>query len=267
MKQFSTYLAVAKNTWSETMTYRLNFTVWRLRVVLNLLITYFLWIAILPVGKTLFGYSQTLMVTYILGTAFIGSLVTSSRSASIGDQIVSGELSNFLVRPFNYFFYWFARDAGDKAINVAFALCEFSLIFLLLRPPLFLQTNVFSLVIFSLAVLLAIGIFFTFNMLTGIAGFWVEETWSLRFLIFIIIQFLAGGLFPLDILPKPLATLFSFLPFPYLLYFPMKIYLGQLSFPQIFFGLGVSLVWLILLWQVAMVFWRIGLKNYSAQGR
>src|SRR5579859_1305440 len=139
------YFLIARNMWDQTLTYRLNFIVWRIRVVINLLIIYFLWMAILPSGKQLFGYSQSMILTYILGTSLLNAIILASRSGEVGDEINNGDLSNFLLRPINYFYYWFAKDLGDKAMNLIFSVIELSILFFLLKPPLFLQHNLFYL--------------------------------------------------------------------------------------------------------------------------
>lgn len=260
------YWRVAKNTWDETVVYRLNFVMWRVRTVFQLLTIYFLWLALLPQRGELFGYTQSLMLTYILGTALIGSLVLSSRSWEIGDHINQGNLSNFLIRPMNYFIYWVAKDVGDKAMNVAFSIVELTLLFFILKPLLFLQTDITYLVSFLLAVILALTMWFFFNILVGLIGFWSPETWAPRFILMIVISFSAGGLFPLDILPKPIFIVSQLFPFPYLLYFPLKVYLGQLSMPLIWLGFAVATVWITLMYTVVNVVWKRGLKLYTAQG-
>lgn len=264
MKQ---YFLVAKNTWDETITYRLNVIIWRIRMVLGFLTTYFLWFTIIPQNKVVFGYSQSSMLTYILGATFLAAFIFSSRSGAMGDEIINGTLSNYLIRPINYFLYWFSRDLGDKAMNVLFAAIEFTLICLILRPPLFIQTNIIFVVLTLLAVAIAITLYFFVNVLIAMGGFWVDETWSLRFLLFVILQFFAGMLFPIDILPKPIALIFQLLPFQYLIYFPLKLYLGQLSAQQILIGFFISGLWVFLLYKLIHVFWKNGLKNYSAVGR
>ncbi len=261
------YFLAAKNTWDETFVYRLNFSIWRIRTVISLLITYFLWLALLGNGSFIFGYTKAQMITYILGTAFIGNLVLSSRSATIGDEINTGDLSNYLIKPMNYFTYWFFRDLGDKAMNMSFALIEFFLIFILLKPDFYLQPNIIYVVLFVIALLISITILFFLNVLVSLLAFWVDEVWPLRFIFFIIIQFFAGSLFPLDILPKPLFLIFSSLPFPYLLYFPMKIYLGNENWQGILVGFLISVIWIFLLIKFTNFLWEIGLRKYSAQGR
>lgn len=263
----SKYLQVIKNTWSEMVTYRVNFLMWRVRMVLQFLTIYLLWAAIMPKENPLFGYTYSLMLTYILGTALLSSLVFASRSYEIGDDINQGNLSNFLLRPLNYFLFWLAKDVGDKAMNIIFSIVELTIIFLFVRPPFFIQTSLQYLTPFLLAVGLALILWFIFNILIGLIGFWSEETWAPRFILMIVISFSAGGLFPLDILPSQIFSFLQFLPFSYLLYFPLKIYLGQLNTISIVSGFFIALVWIVLLYFLTRTIWLVGLKTYTAAGR
>lgn len=261
------YLVVIKNTWGEIVIYRLNFVMWRLRTILQLLTLYFFWLAIMPQKGMFLGYTQKLMLTYILGTSLIQSLVLSSRSFAVGDEINSGNLSNLLLRPINYFLYWFAKDIADKAANIGLSIVELTILFFLLQPPLFIQTNFFYIAFCLIATILAVILYFFFNFLLGLIGFWSPEVWAPRFIFFILLGFFAGGLFPLDILPKPIFTIFQMSPFPYLLYFPLKIYLGQLKIVEIYTGLGVSLLWVILMYGALKFVWTKGLRTYTAYGK
>lgn len=261
------YILVAKNTWEETLSYRLNFVMWRVRVFLQLITIYFLWFSLLPTQGSIFGYSKNLMLTYIFGTSILSSIVIASRSGEIGDQIHQGQLSNFLLRPINYFYYLFARDIGDKAMNILFSIFELTALFIFIHPPIFLQTNIFFLVAFFLSLIFALLLNFFFNMLLGCVGFWSGEVWAPRFIFSILLTFFAGGLFPLDILPKPLFTLFYFSPFPYLLYFPLKIYLGAFNTTALQNGFIISILWTFILYVIVLFVWKKGLKVYAAEGQ
>lgn len=263
----SKYLLVIKNTWNEILTYRLNFVMWRLRTIFQFLTIYFLWLAIIPAKGEVFGWSQSLILTYILGGALLTSTIFSTRTHEIGDNIVKGDLSIFLVRPINYFAYWFSKDVGDKLMNISFALVELTILFLILRPPIFIQTDPFYTVASLVAIILALFLYFLLGCLLGLVGFWSSEVWAPRFIFFILITFFAGGLFPLDILPEPLFAVFEYLPFTYLLYFPLKVYLGGLDQLQVLKGLLASFLWIILLSLVVHSVWQKGLKIYTAYGR
>ena len=43
---FSKYFGIAKVSWQNGFVYRLNFVMWRLRNVIQLLTVYFLWLAV-----------------------------------------------------------------------------------------------------------------------------------------------------------------------------------------------------------------------------
>lgn len=261
------YFRVFANTWGEMLSYRLNFVMWRFRTVLQLLTMFFLWSTLIPQNGSLFGYSQAQMLTYILGTSLIASMVLATKTMEVGDQINDGTLSNFLIKPISYMKYWFARDLGDKAMNISFSIVELTILILLLHPSLFVQTNPMYLGFAIISCLISMIMYFFFNFLLGLFGFWSNEIWGPRFIFWILINFFAGGLLPLDILPMPIFNVLKFLPFTYLLYFPLKIYLGTLSISVILQGLLVSVVWTFILYFVIQVIWKKGLKLYGAEGR
>lgn len=267
MANWKTYYLVAKNTWDETLTYRLNFAVWRLRVFLSLITTYFLWVTLIPSGTSIVGYSHAIMLTYILGGSLVYSIVLSTRIATVADDIVQGNLSNYLLKPMSYLFYYFTKDLGDKGMNILFCLVELLFFFLLVKPPFFIQTNFLYILYFVLSLFLAVCINFFLNMILSFIGFFSSETWAPRFILFILLGFFAGNLFPLDILPGPVYLFLQALPFSYLIYAPMKIYLGQLPLWQVLLSLLIAFLWTMVLWIIVRITWSKGIRMYSAEGR
>ena len=260
------YFQVAKNTWDEMMTYRFNFMMWRIRNVLQLLTIYYLWVAVTPQNGQIFGYSRSLILTYVLGTSLVGSIVFSTRTQEMGDNINNGELSQFLIKPLRYLAYWFARDIGDKLFNISFAVVELLIFYFILRPSIFLQNHLTVLFLTILAVILAVIMNFFIGSLLGMIAFWSPEVWAPRFIFLTLVSFFAGGLFPLDILSVYLQRIFAILPFSYLQYFPIKIYLGQLSSSDLLFGFAVAFFWSIVLYLIVAIVWKRGLKEYSSEG-
>src|SRR3990167_371349 len=110
------YFYVTKNSLAEFFTYRLNFILWRVRVIISILITYFLWLAIYAGQDNIFNYRKDQMLTYIILLAFLTGVVLSTQTFRIAEEINSGNLSNFLIRPINYFVYNLFRDLADKII-------------------------------------------------------------------------------------------------------------------------------------------------------
>ncbi len=249
------------------MEYRLNFVLWRVRMVMQLLVAYFLWLAIFTNKQQLFGYTQSMMLTYVLFVNVVRTIVGGTRTQDIGVMIQSGALSNYLIRPLNFFRFAISRDIGDKALNALCALGEFLLLFALFRPEIYLQTNIVTLLASIIALTFSVIMFFEFSLLLSFLGFWTNEIWAPRFISFVLMEFLGGVLFPLDILPKALFSIAQILPFGYFIYFPIKVYLGQLTLPDMMSGLSVSIFWVIFFWYLVQRTWKRGLGAYTAEGK
>jgi len=112
-------------------------------------------------------------------------------------------------------------------------------------------------------------IFFFLSFLVSAVTFWYPEHngWPARFVAFVIIEFLSGGLFPLDIFPQAVFKVLSFLPPAYFLFYPLQIYLGRLAKPEIFAVFAMMFVWLAVLYFCARLVWNKGVKIYGAYGR
>jgi ABC-2 type transport system permease protein len=263
------YWQIAKISWSNGLVYRLNFVMWRVRVVVQLLTAYFLWLAVFSRNQLAFGYDRTQILTYILIGSIIRTLVLSQRSIDAQVEIASGDLSNYLVKPINYFRYWLARDGADKLLNLIFGLGELALVILLLRPAIAGPAGGMNLVGFLGLVTGAMMMYFYLSMMISLTTFWYPEQngWPQRFLTMMILEFLAGGLFPLDILPEPVFRVVRFLPTSYLIFMPMQVYLGRLTGQELGLNLVVIAVWLVIFKQAAKMVFKRGLRSYEAYGR
>ncbi|HUS52040.1 MAG TPA: ABC-2 family transporter protein [Candidatus Bathyarchaeia archaeon] len=262
------YFQVLKNTFEEYFVYRLNFFLWRVRSFALLLSLFFFWSALFSGRENLFGYQKSQILTYTLGIAVLRGIVLGNRSGDLAGVIRSGEAANMLLRPLGFFKYWFTRDLADKALNALFIIFEFWLLIALFKPPILIQTDPIYLVGFFIFCLLALILFFIINMIFGMSGFWLIDVWSVRFLFMaIFLEFLSGAFFPLDVLPPIFLKVLQFTPFPYLVYFPLKIWLGQAQSSQMILGLLVTGFWAVVFYWLLKNIWKKGLKAYDVPGR
>lgn len=262
-----TYLQIIKGTIEEYATYRLSFVLWRVRLVVQLLVVYFMWWAIFSEHKELFGYTQGAMLTYVLFSSFVRPFVMGTRTQEVGELIRSGNLSNYLVRPMRFLGFCASRDIADKLLNVVFAVSEIIVLYILLRPQLFIQTNPAAILFSCIALVMGMVLFFYFSLLISYLGFWTPDVWAPRFLSFVFAEFFTGALFPLDILSAPLYLISQSLPFFYFIYFPLKVYLGQLSSMAMLQGFLIGIVWTVGLWALERIAWSRGLRAYTAEGK
>lgn len=260
------YLAVFKISWEQGLVYRLNFFLWRIRSVLQLLLVYFVWWTVFQSNNIVFNYSQSQILTYIVVASLIRAIILSSRVIDVAGQINEGTIVNFLVKPLGFIKYYFARDLADKLLNILFVVVEITLLIVILKPPLLLQQDQQILALFILATLLGLLLYFTMAFIIGMLAFWVEDAWGSLFLVMMLLEGFGGGLFPIDILPKNMASILMLTPFPYFIYFPAKIYLGTMSINEIVYGFSILVFWVVIGWYLMLKVLQSGLKHYSAFG-
>lgn len=262
----SKYLTLAKVYLSQYLVYRLSFVLWRFRVILSLLLTYFLWTSVYANRLKVFTYTQDKIMSYILLIYFIGDLVYSSRTADLASQIRNGEIINHLLRPFSFMKALFTREMVDKLLNVVFSVVEIGLLIFLLKPGIFIQTNIMVLALTVVAALAGIAISFFISFAISLIAFWSAEVWAPRFVFFVLITVLAGSYFPLDILPKAFYQFLLFTPFPYFAYLPTKIFVEGFSAQSLWMTVG-AWMWVFICYLGALALWRKGIKEFSFFGR
>lgn len=261
------YLQIAKLTLEEYFVYRLNFLLWRFRSLVFFLTLFFFWLAIYGERTDFLGYQKAQMLAYVVGIAFLKSIVLGSRSADLAGQVRSGELTRFFLQPVKTTYYWLTRDIVDKLLNLIFIILEIGLVLYFLKFPFWFPQNPITYALFTTLTILALFLFFYLSFTLSVVAFWTDEIWAARWLFGIIfLEFFAGAFFPIDILPEWLAKLIYLTPFPYLVFFPLKIWLEQLSTMAAIRAILICLAWLGFFWWVAKNLWEKGARNYGAYG-
>jgi ABC-2 type transport system permease protein len=264
------YCSIFAISFEEEFAYKINFIMWRVRNVFQIIITFFLWDTIFATsGIVIFGYDRAKILTYIFALMIVRAIVLSARAVDVSTDVAEGNLSNYLVKPLSNFKYWFTRDLSSKALNLSFAAGEFAILFLILKPPFYLQTDIYTVLSFLIAVALAIFIYFSLLFIISAIPFWAPELgWGSQFLVIIVmLEFLSGSLFPIDILPLVLQKIVMATPFPYMIFFPVQVYLGKITGLALIQGFLVSTFWAFGLYFLMRYVWSRGLKVYQAFGR
>lgn len=259
------YWQLFKTYWSGGLVYRTNLFMWRFRQLLLTFMSLTIWQVLFTNQSQLFGYSQAQMIGYVFITSIIQSVVLATSLHGLAYEVYSGYLSMQLLRPQRIFASFASVELADKAKNLLFSLIEGALIFIILKPVIAFPNPMLWLY-FIISLLLAATINFYITILFGTIGFWSPEVWAPKFLFFMIVDFTAGRLFPLDILPNIVRQGLALTPFPTLIFIPTQIFLNKFSHQEIFLNLVIQSGWVILLWFISTRIWHRGLKNYEANG-
>lgn len=261
------YLMIFKITLQEFLVYRLNFLLWRFRNLVFFLSLIIFWQAVYGSKSVLFNYQKSQMISYVIGVVFLRSLILASRTAEIAEKIKKGELNRLLLLPIKIKIFWLVTELADKSLNVFFSLLEILLVFSLFRIDFYLPVKISTYIVFFAVVFLSLLLYFFISLSVSLLAFWTDETWAARFLFTIIfLEFLSGAFFPIDVLPAAFSWVINLTPFPYLIFFPLKIWLEQLPSLMILKTLVVCLFWVIVFYQVNNHLWKKGFEKYGAFG-
>ena len=258
-----------KLVWIERIVYRVNFCLEIFSGIVSSLIVVFLWLAIYRSAdhQTIGGYTLAEMVTYILGGGLVNTFVlTTAENPETTQAIQNGSLSTMLVKPMSPYWMWFVRDLGTKSFLFSLGLLGYLFVCLFFREYLVFSIGPGAFFLFVISMGLAAMLqFFLFEVLSLLA-FWLENTYGIRFTMRVIMEVAGGAIIPLSFFPAVLQKVFSLLPFPYLIYLPMRIYLNKIAPDEVFVELFKEGLWILGLGLLNVVVWKKGIRQYVAMG-
>lgn len=183
---------------------------------------------------------------------------------SLPQRIREGRVGADLARPVGLLPQLVMARLGATLGGLPFAVAAVPLALLLggAAPPAdfaaltgYLASTLLALVIAtSLSVLIELTAFWTLE----VTGFWLSYS--------MVSRFLSGSLVPLWFMPEWLRALATVLPFQATTYSPVAIYLGTIDGAAVWGSLGISVVWVVLLWLVMRLVWSRALRRVVVQG-
>ena len=262
------YWHVIKIGLANTLVYRFNFFFRVAFSLIPLLATIYLWRAIYR-GQTgtVAGYSLAGMISYYLMVTIVDTLTAVTEDDwQIAADIKDGNISQFLLKPINYLAYRLCLFFSGRLIFTAVSLVPVGIFMLCWRHYFAGPDGGMALGCFLLSTFLTGLLQFFMSFTLALLAFWLLEISTLIFMVFAF-EYIAGGhLFPLNILPPVLARVLNYTPFPYQLYFPVGIYLGQVKGMALWQGLLIQSGWVLFFFVLARVVWSRGIRKYSAVG-
>lgn len=253
----------------NTFVYRWNFILRSVFGIVPLIGTIFLWRAMYgdDAARQLSGYTFSALITYFAMTVFVENLITPTEDEwQIAGEIRDGKLSALLLKPINYLGYRFALYTSYRALYSAVILPGVLLIFFFLRSYITLPNEVLTWLAFTVSTVLAGLLQFLIAYAVAMLAFWILEITTIVFIIYSLEYFLSGRVFPLDMLPAWVQPAVKWSPFTYEMYFPVQVFMGRVTGSALSEGILIQAAWVIILYAIATVMWRAGLKRYQAVG-
>ncbi|MDF1487975.1 ABC transporter permease [Tessaracoccus caeni] len=204
------------------------------------------------------------LLTWFVLVAVI-SMVTSSWTATfLADDIRTGRLSIWLVRPCPALLSLAANNVAEKAVKLLFLVPMVAVLALLLRDDVRLPNDPLvwatALVALGCAAVLA----FALDVFIGCLGFWFEDVDGIQRIVSLVSRLLSGAVVPLMLLPATVQPALRFQPFRFTLAFPLELLTGAASAHGA--DLAAMIAWTIGGALLLALVWRRGIRRYEAAG-
>ncbi len=227
----------------------------------------FVWTHIENEGNTITGYGLSGIIFYYLCTQAFGSLFTSQTSRDLRNNIIKGYLSEKLIKPFNVRGYFFCKNLS-KILSELMLYSVMTIPIFIVAPSLLnnIDFNIVTFIKFFIGCFLAVIFNFSLFFTVGISSFWSKESFGLQMVVKNAIRFFIGSIIPIDLLPINFQRIILLTPFPYMIYYPIKILMGDIVLEEFIKSYGIFIFWIIIFLILNKFLWKKGLKQYEAVG-
>ncbi len=245
--------------------YRAEIIIWMLTGTVPLIMLA-VWIGKAQVnGGVLDGYTPTDFAAYFLGAWITQQLIAAWVAWELDMQIRQGLLSPKLLRPIDPLWEMAAGHVTERFVRFPFMLIIVAIAMLLI-PGTRLTPDIWHALLFIVSVSLAFAIRFLSAYCIGLLSFWFTQATAIDDLYYVVSAFLTGSFAPLTFYPVAVQAAIHWTPFPYLVYYPVRILNGTADGREIVQVLLIQVGWTAALWFARSALWRRGLRRYGAVG-
>lgn len=258
------YLAYAKKNFLKQSAYRFDHLMSILSTCLQIFIYW-------EIYKSLYGSNTEIdgITFQMVTTNFILSLGLSAGfyidDFYLPSKIWDGSLATELLRPISFRGRMLAENFGNAIFNLLFRFapaCVAAVLMVGILPP----QNTFCLVLFLMSAFLGYGVLWVISFSVQMLAFWLMNIWSIMTIKNVFIKVLSGSFIPLWFMPDWMQGVIEWTPFSSIYFTPVQIYLGQLSGTEILGKCALQGIWIVLLYGVGSMLWRLGQRKIVIQG-
>ena len=223
-----------------------------------------LWTALIGSGVKR-GVTVKDMIFYAAISSFVRFLGSTDAAGLLEEQIADGSVVMHFLRPVSFRGSLLASTLGEGLYwgmlwtmpTVLVAVCFIGL-------PL--PASALCCVCFVISALLGAMLTFEVSYAAGLLAFWLQKTWYVGWIIGFCMTLFGGAMVPIWFFPDLLANVTRFLPFRYMSFEAVNIYLGRADGREMAISLAVSALWLAGFVLLDSLIWRRAQRKLTVNG-
>jgi ABC-2 type transport system permease protein len=271
--QVATSLARAARVYAEfvrvgfvnTLAYRLRYYTGIVTYFIYVSVYYFIWKAIYANSSAIEGFDFGHMLTYIAVGWIIRSFYFNNIDQEMANAVMEGKLAMDLIKPVNPQLMYIAQALGESLFRLAMLTVPTAVV-LLLVYPIRRPASALHFAGFFASVLLSFFIVAGINFAVGTFAIRLKSILGLLRAKYFLLELFSGLLIPISFFPHTFQDIFSVLPFQYISYIPVLIYLGKINGMGIVKALALQVFWIFVLLAVGDALWRWSSRKITIQG-
>ncbi len=249
----------------NTLAYRLRYYTGIVTYFIYVSIYYFIWKAIYEHSAKIEGFDFKQLLTYVAVGWIIRSFYYNNIDQQIAIQVMEGKLAMDLIKPVNTQFMYVAQALGESVFRLALLTLPTAVI-LALVFPLRLPAGALNFAGFMLSVFMSFFIVAGINFCVGTFAIRLKSILGLLRAKYFLLELFSGLLIPISFFPEVFQKALAFMPFQYISYVPVLIYLGKLQGLGIVKALGIQLFWVFAMLALGDALWRWSSRRITIQG-
>ncbi len=257
------YAALMRRAFGVTLEYRVQVLIWILSTTFPLIMLA-VWLSLAEEGP-IGGYDSADFVAYYLLALYVRQMTGAWVAWDVDYDIRHGDLSIKLLHPLHPFHEYLSYNLADKVLRL-FLITPLIVIAAWLVPGVHFALTPLNLAVFVLGVAIAWYLRFMIQYVMALSSFWVSEALTLMDIQWMLFLLLGGTVAPLDLLPGWLGAIARYLPFRFMMSFPIEVLTGRLVGVELVGGLVVAIGWVALFQVASVIVWRLGIREFSAYG-
>lgn len=270
MKKIRKYFPFMKAGLHQATAYKLNWMFIICGNIIGCFVSFYLWKAVFEAGNTptFMGFNINEMTTYIFITFITKSIIGSGATDDIGEEIKDGSIVMRMIKPISYNATFIFQEIGEKIVKIVLVFIPITIGLEIYKYLVFgvLDISLLRIGMYICSLILAYFINTFFNISYGFTAFYFKNLWGSRMLKDCLVNFMSGSIIPLNFLPDILENIFVILPFSYINYVPVMIYMGKYTGKEAVAKILLQLCWCLAFWLLSKSIWRIASKHLCVQG-
>ncbi len=259
------YRAQFRTTFATQLQYRASLLIWLISMILEPVIYLVVWSTVARTsGGQVGGFSTRDFAAYFIAMMLVNHATFSWIMWEYDSRIRHGSLSFMLLRPVHPIHADIADNLTYKVLTLSVMVPTAIGLVRLFRPTM--SPAPWAILAFVPALVLAFLVRFLIEWSLAMAAFWTTRVNAINQMYFVVLLFFSGRLAPLSLFPPAIQAAATWLPFRWVLSFPVELLLGRLTPQEATRGFIAQGIWLIVGLAVLRLVWRAGVRRYSAVG-